>query len=491
MKKAISLLAALSMLLGCTACGGSDSKPADTTAAPKTSDTTKPADTGKKETIKLYSFTDEVPNMVKKYIETHPDFAAKFEVKETIVPTTDGAYQPALDQALQSDNVDMFCAEAAFVKKYTQGDGAKYAAPFEDLGITDVAGKISSAKIAQYTVDIGSNPDGKVVGLGYQATGGAFIYRRSLAQATFGTDDPKTIKTEIGPGWDQFWKAAEKLKAKGYGIVSGDGDIWHAVENSSATGWLNADGKLVIDPKREDFFNMSKKLKDNGWHNDTQDWTHAWYADMRDYGGSAEVDQEDGSKKTVSDSEIKTDDTKQIFGYFGPAWLINYVIKGQVNGTNKGEGTFGDWAICESPVGFFWGGTWVLGTKSASDAVKPGVAELIEWITLDTTEDGLQYKWANGTLNGEGGTKDSVASGVVMEKSDGKLDLLDGQNMFDVFVPANSNASGKTLTQYDESINSIWRDQVRMYTSGQKTKEKAIADFKQKVKDDLDIQPAE
>ena len=74
-----------------------------------------------------------------------------------------------------------------------------------------------------------------------------------------------------------------------------------------------------------------------------------------------------------------------------------------------------------------------------------------------------------------------------MKKSDGKVDFLGGQNMFDVFVPANEYANGKNLTPYDEDINKIWRDQVRMYTSGQKTKEEALGDFKAQVKDTLDI----
>ncbi len=488
MKKAISLIAALSIMIGCAGCGNSSST-ADAgskaeeskaeSAAESKDESSDEAVSGDKQLINLYAFTDEVPNMCKKYAETHPDFDAKYQIKVTQIPTTNGEYQPALDQALQNGGVDMFAAEAAFVKKYTQGDAAKYVASYEDLGIADVDQKIKDAEIAQYTVEIGTNPDGKVAGLGYQATGGAFIYRRSIAQDVFGTDDPAKVKDEIGPGWDKFWEAAAKLKEKGYGIVSGDGDVWHAVENSSSTGWLNDDGKLVIDPKREEFFDISKKLKDNGWHNDTRDWTDAWYADMRDQSG-ANADGE---------ADVKTADTKKIFGYFGPAWLINYTIVKQVNGEKKGEGTFGDWAVTEPPIGFFWGGTWVLGTKDCK--AKEGVAELIEWITLDTTDDGLQYKWANGTLYGANGTKDAVASSVVMKKSDGKVDMLDGQNMFDVFVPANANANGKTLTQYDEDINLIWRDQVRMYTSGQKTKEEAIADFKQKVQDDLDIESAD
>lgn len=88
---------------------------------------------------------------------------------------------------------------------------------------------------------------------------------------------------------------------------------------------------------------------------------------------------------------------------------------------------------------------------------------------------------------GEAGTKDSVASSVVMSKSNGEIPLLGGQNMFDVFVPANANASGKNLTQYDETINKAWRDQVREYTAGNKTKEKAIETFKSQVKDQLGI----
>lgn len=413
-----------------------------------------------KTVLNIWSFTDEVPGMVDRYLELNPDFAAKYDVKSTIIATTDGAYQPALDQALMggADAPDLYCAEAAFILKYTKGDAADFAAPYKDLGIDVDA--VEAADIAQYTVDIGTNPEGELVALGYQATGGAFIYRRSLAVDTFGTDDPSQIGAIIGPGWEKFFEAAEQLKEKGYGVVSGDGDIWHAVENSSDTGWI-VDGKLNIDPKREGFLEIAKLLKDEDLHNDTQDWTDAWFADFRGEG------------------------PKQIFGYFGPAWLINYVMAGNSGGSEPGEGTYGDWAICEPPVGFFWGGTWVMASRASKN--KEAVGELIRWITLDTEETGLQYMWANGTLYGEGGTKDSVASGVVMAKSDGALAFLGGQNMFDVFVPSNQFANGKNLTQYDETINRFWRDSVRMYTSEQVSREEAIALFKQNVGDNLDV----
>ena len=421
------------------------------------------ADDPNVKSINLWAFTDEVPKMIEKYKATHPEFT--YEIKTTIIATTDGAYQPALDQALAAggpDAPDMYCAESAFVLKYTKGDASKYAAAYKDLGI-DIDKEVKDSKIAQYSVDIGTRDDGNLVGLGYQATGGAFIYRRSIAKATWGTDDPNTVSEKIGGGsgnLDNFWKAAADLKAKGYAIVSGDGDLWHAVENSSDKGWI-VDGKLNIDPKREAFLDYSKKLKDNGYYNGTRDWQDAWFADMKGQG------------------------EKGCFGFFGPAWLINYTLAPNCGGSKAGEGTYGDWAICKAPLGFFWGGTWVLANKDSK--VKNAVGKLIEWITLDSSETGLQYMWANGTLNGAGGTKDCVASGTVMAKSNGTLDFLGGQNMFDVFVPANQFANGKNLTQYDETINQYWRDQVREYAAGNKTRDEAIKTFKQNVADNLDV----
>jgi len=165
--------------------------------------------------------------------------------------------------------------------------------------------------------------------------------------------------------------------------------------------------------------------------------------------------------------------------------LINYVLVNNVGGTKPGEGTFGDWAICKPPVGFFWGGTWIIANKDTK--IPATVGKIIEWITLDSSETGLQYFWANGTLSGPGGTKDTVASGTVMKKSDGSVALLGGQNMFDVFVPAGAFATGKNKTQYDETINLYWRNQVREYTAGTKSREQAIKDFKQQVADNLDV----
>jgi hypothetical protein len=495
MKKVIAGLLSVAMIAAMAGCNktpaqsttgttkAGESKPAETTAAPAettTAETTAKATYGEGPVhINLWSFTNEVPNMAQKYIQLNPEFGKKYTVDVTIIATTNQSYQPALDAALKNGEVDMYAAEAAFVLKYTKGDASQFAAAYKDLGI-DVDKAVKDAEIAQYTVDIGTRTsDSALVALGYQATGGAMIYRASIAKEVFGSDDAATVEKEVGGGsgkYDTFWKAAAKLKEKGYPIVSGDGDVWHMVENSSSSGWV-VDKKLNIAPERQAFFDISKQLVDNGWCNETSDWQPSWFADMKGL-------PQEGK------------DNKSAFCFFGPAWLINYSMKDNCGGKeapadgNYAGNTFGDWRVCKAPAGFFWGGTWVLASKTAAENAdkKAGVAELINWITLDASDKGLQYMWANGTFNGEGGTKDCVASGKVMETADGKLDFLGGQNMFPAFIAANANATGKNMTQFDEAINGLFREQVNQYAHGQKSVEDAIKTFKSNVADKLGVE---
>jgi len=464
MKKLIAvLLAALLCVALVAACGG------DGTGNSGSGSGSGSADAGG--TINVWSFTVEVPNAVERFKELNPDFP--YDIRVTVVPTDGGGYQEALDQALLAggaDAPDIFTAEAAFVLKYTQADLAHIALPYDDLFNGQAMAKVNAAEIATYAWELGTRPsDGKLVGLPFQATGSAFIYRRSLAEQIWGTDDPATIEGKIGPGWDKFLVAAQEAKDKGIAILPGEGDAWQAIRSGATTPWIVND-KLALDSHREQYLDIGYALYNNDFTLKAGAWGDAWFGAM---GGTGDP----------------------VLGLLGPAWLINYVLA-----DNYGT-TWGDWAICNPPTGFSWGGTWVIANGRGNEAVRPGVAELIEWITLDTSNDGFQYKFANGSLfegstkfpeeaaafaSGEF-TKDAVASGVVMAKSNGEVSILGGQNMFDVFIPAGANASGAGFGPYDESINSAFADQAEQYFMGEKTREQAIADFKQFILDEMDI----
>ena len=416
------------------------------------------ASAGGKETINLWSFSEEIPNMALRYLELNPEFADKYHIEVTVIGMGGGGYQQALDQALLgggADAPDIYVLEAAFALKYTQGELAEYAMTYDDLLGIDTKAAVAEAQIAPYITDIGTRGN-DIVALGPQATGGAAIYRRSIAEEVWGTDDPDEVAAKIGPGWDKFMAAAAEMKEHGYAMVSGTGDVWSPVLASGETPWV-VDGKLSIAPGRERFLDFAKELYENEYMNDAGSWSDAWFADM---GGNG---------------------AKEVFTFLGASWLINYVMA-----DNVGE-TAGDWAVAVPPEGFFAGGTWLVANNEVEDVVKDGVAEILEWVSLDTSEEGLQYLWANGTLYDDDDTKVTVASSVVMASSNGEVDILGGQDMFDVYIPACEAADASNISQYDEFISGYFDSAAIEYATGLKTREEALESFKQQIADNLGI----
>ena len=413
------------------------------------------------EHISLWTYSMDVPLIVRQYMEINPAFAEQYTVDFTIIETNGGKYRDRLDQALVSGgstSPDIYVVDSEFAYKYTQGDFAPYAAAYEDLGI-DVDNKVSEAEIAPYVLDMGTY-NGKIVGLSYESASGAMIYRASIAREVFGTDDPEEIEEIIGAGsgsWTKFLEAAEELGNEGYHIVSTTDDLWNVVKEDSSRPWIE-DGELVIAPETDDYMDISKILVDNDWTSDGIGWTADWYSDMS---GATE---------------------QNAFCFFGPSWFFEYILKFNAGGDfESGQGTYGDWRICRPPVGFSWGGTWLLANRYTDNP--DGVAELLEWMTLDCSETGCQYLHANGKLINN--AQCAVPSNTVMRMIDWDSDCCGGQQLASVFADCNSYASCKNLTPYDEQIDGYWNDAVDSYVSGYEDRDEAINDFKQNVYDNI------
>ena len=94
---------------------------------------------GASDVFHVYAWNTEFQGFFYKYVsdEKTTDLASTVhldgkEVKFTIVPSDNGAYQEALDKALannekasQADKVDLFLAEADYILKYTNSDKTK------------------------------------------------------------------------------------------------------------------------------------------------------------------------------------------------------------------------------------------------------------------------------------------------------------------------------------------------------------------------------
>lgn len=386
----------------------------------------------------IWSFTDELQSMVDNYYKKdRPDI----EIDYQLTPTDQ--FPNKLDPVLASGNgaPDVFALEDAFVRKYIeQGDELL-------LDLTDTYNEVKDKMIA-YPAEVGTY-NGKVYGLSWQAAPGAMFYRRSLAKKYLGTDEPAEVQKYL-TDWAKFNETAELLKTKSNGkcvIVSTTGDLFKPFQGARKDPWI-VKGKLVIDPAMEDYMDACKLLKDKGYEGRQGQWAEGWFAGMK-----GELKDEKGN-------------AVEVFSYFLPTWGLHYVLKPNAPATS------GDWAMIPGPAAYRWGGTWVAAYKGTK---VPGRAK--DFIKYVATDDSFLERWAKDT-------GDLVSNNNVVNKIKDTYSepFLGGQNHYAEFAAMANNVDGKLTQGTDQAIEAIWGDAVSSYVNGEKSKEKAIADFKEQVK---------
>lgn len=460
---ALSCLMSVGLLAGC---GG------------KTTPTAGNTDGKTQKVLKVWSFTDEVKTMALAFQKEHPDV----KIEYTMIPMTNGEFQTKLKSTLQSGDVpDVAALEISFVREYVESN---YLADVSDL--LPLAKDLGTY---QFTLDIGTY-QGKTKAFSYQATPGAMFYRRSLAKQYFGTDDPVKIQ-ELVSDMSKFEQAAKTVKEKSNGntyMVASTGDFSNLFFANRTSPWV-VDGKLVIDPKVDELFDMAKSFRQNGYEAQAAQWQEGWFAGMND----SLVD----AKGTP----------KQVFSYLLPTWGLPYTLmpnaapKDNADKTAKvGKDTSGDWACIDGPMPYQWGGTWLGAMKDSKnlDLAK----EFIKFCTLNA--DTLK-NWATGVYTNDylkkidptvgdklsQGPGDFVSSQKVVNDITPKFDdaatskFLAGQNSYSRFAQIAPHISLKLIQASDDAIQRALNDPLTNYASGKATKADAIKQFKDAVKNAL------
>lgn len=410
-----------------------------------------------KKVLKVLSYSAEFEKIMNNFLKTHPDFP--YTIQTTIFDKSFELYEKNLENELLKPSAfspDIFVTDISFVKKYTRGAMSQYLLPYQELGI-NVAAKLKEGEITKYSVDFGSDKAGEVLGLCYNSTEGAFIYKRSVAEKAFGVSEPSEVAAKIGAktgNWDLFKKAADICADNNVSIVSGYSDIWNAIANSSESGWNGQGKSLIVDSMREDFIETAKELKDKGWSNGTEINSEEWINDISGNG------------------------VRPVLGFFGSLDYANTLIA-----DNCGS-SFGEWALCPAPVDFISGGSWVCVNNNLSENKKDSVKELIEWLTLDTSEDGLLYNWACGNVSK--GYKKTVPSKKVMKTISSKDLFFGGQNVYEVFYDS-ADINIEKFSEHDREINALWLEEVKAYVNDKKDYDVALNDFMKNVHNQLGL----
>lgn len=441
-KKILSVALTAGMMLGLLGgCGGGGG------SAESKTDGETAGEEGK--VVNIYVWNEEFQKKFNKYYpeveKTSGDLSVTYlkdgtEVHWTINPNQDGVYQQKLDEALgrqgsaaADDKIDIFLAEADYVLKYTDPDvGA--AATMSSLGIsrTDVLNQY------EYTLQAVTGEDGEIRGLSYQATPGMFVYRRSIAKAVLGSDDPDTVYAAVSD-WDKFDETAGKMKAAGYYMVSGRADTYRVFSNNVSAPWVDGD-KVVVDKNLMNWVEQSKRYTDEGLnHKVGGQWTDEWNQDMGPDG--------------------------KVFGFFLPAWGLGVCIEPNVTGTDAAE----DWGACASPQPFYWGGTWLLAAEGTDNP------EHVKDILLAMTANTDILKAI--AVEDNDMTNDQPLMDELGKDPQFSSKILGGQNHLAVLAQVAADIDLSNISPYDQGCTEEFQNTLGDYFNGVIDLEKAKENF--------------
>ena len=468
-KKIISALLCASMVASMAAgCGSSDTADTTTTdntattpateAAPAADTATEAAtdatasDEGK--VLNIYCWNEEFKSRLEDHypgytiVDGTTGTIGDVTVKWNITPNDDNAYQNNLDATLlkqadaaADDKIDLFLVEADYALKYVDTD---YTMDVADLGITDA----DIADQYQYTKDIVTDSNGKLKGLTWQGCPGVLFYNREAAKEVLGSDDPADVQ-EYVKDWDTFNETAKTLKAAGYKITSSTNDSYRVYSNNVTSKWV-VDGKINIDDNIMKWVDQTKKYTDKGYNNKSSLWDSTWAADQGPSG--------------------------KVFGFFYSTWGINFTLLGNSLATpvkeggkeEVGNGIYGDYAVCEGPQSYYWGGTWICAAAGTDNANL--VKDVMKTLCCDKatmkkiTEDTQDYTNTTSGMN-------EIAS------SNFKSDFLGGQNHIKLFAKSAPKISMKNISSYDQGLNEEFQKAMKDYFDGNVTKDKALDNF--------------
>ncbi|WP_312644657.1 ABC transporter substrate-binding protein [Hydrogenoanaerobacterium sp.] len=451
MKKHLAIVLACALILSIfTACGNN----AASSAAPSAESTpassaAQPASTsGSEKVLRIYCWNDEFKSRFEEYFAKAGKVPDGITVEFVITPNQNNAYQDKLDAALlnqdsAADKIDLFLVEADYASKYIKSD---YTLDVKkDVGLTDA----DMADQYAYTQEIVTDDKGVLKGVTWQATPGLFAYRRSIAKDVLGTDDPAEVQKQLSD-WDKFNAVAVKANAKGYKMLSGYDDSYRTFSNNMSAPWVDENDNIVVDPNMMKWIDQTKEYTDKGYNNKTSLWAPEWSADQGPNG--------------------------KVFGFFYSTWGINFTLLGNSLATpladggkeEVGNGIFGDYAVCQGPQSYYWGGTWLCAAKGSDnlDLVK----EVMKTLTCD------KETMKKITLDTQDYTNNKTAMGEIAN-SDYKSEFLGGQNHIALFAEAAPKIDMSNIGDYDQGLNEELQGAFKDYFDGNVSKEEALSNF--------------
>ncbi|MDE6759835.1 MAG: ABC transporter substrate-binding protein [Lachnospiraceae bacterium] len=444
-KKVMALSLALAMGLSLVACGGGDDDAttaegttaggddAQTPATEEVQEVEMPSEDG--DPIYVYSWNTELGDRLQYFRDAYPQYSDRVEYVNLGLGGTDIEYQTQIDTLLQAGAgaekyPSIIAADNDVALHWTESE---YTIPMADIGI----GGDDFSEMYQYTLDYATY-NGAVKAVSWQATPGVFCYRTDIAEEVLGASDPDTVQAALAD-WDKFFETADKLKEAGYKIVSGPDDVKYPIADSRKSPWVEND-KLNIDGWVTEYLETAKKLYDGDYTNKTQMWSDAWTANM----------------------------DKDVFGYFGCTWFLYWSLNPEEHAN--------DYNICQGPVSYHWGGTYLSVGKDCPDTAL--AALVLRTLCCDTEVLTKLCEETKDFVNNKAAVK------AVSDAGNGNSDKCGGNDPIPTFMEAAEGIDLSNATSYDAIFNGFVDTASAAYNSGEaKDVDAAIQMVKDSVSD--------
>lgn len=374
--------------------------------------------------IYAYSWNDEFGSRLQFVLDKYPEYSDYVEYVNLGVSGTDGTYQELVDTAMAGGDKypSLIAADNDVAKYYTETDATLSMAA---IGITDEM----YANAYQYTKDYATY-NGELKALTWQAAPGNFTYRASIAEEVLGSSDPADVQEAV-KDWDTFFATADKMKEAGYAMISGPDDVKYAIWDQQTQPWVTVaeDGTetLTLDSCVTDYFETAKKLYDGGYTDQTSMWSDAWSANFEG----------------------------DVFGYFGCTWFVYWCI---ATTEDSETSTFGDWRVCEGPVGYHWGGTYI---AVGADCPNTELAAFLLYSLCCDPE--IMYNIEAETMDFVN-NKEAVAN--IIADGKGASDILGGQNPVETWAEAATKIDLSNACYMDSALKVIMDQASIAYNEG-------------------------
>ena len=372
------------------------------------------------------------------------------EYERIVFVNTGGSdyYQSKLDPILDDPSnelyPDMMGLEVDYVQKYVNSDWVQTVA---DLGITadDYANQY------QYNIDLGSDWDGNVRALFWQATPGCLQVRADLAEKYLGTTDPDELAAKFAD-FDTILETAREVKEASGGsckLFSGYDELKRILMNSRENGFYDENDVITLDENVTQYLELAKTMYDEELTYNTNQWSADWYANMDGDGEAANA----------------------AIAYMGCPWFTYWCLSDTWKANT---------ILVPTPQQCYWGGTVLAATTECADTEL--AAQIMKFFTCDTEGMVAINALNSDFVNNTEAIAQIIESGASAD-GNGYLYADAGQNFMEFFLPLADGLDASIVTAEDQQILSLLDTQTQAYATGEKDLDTAIADLTSSIHD--------